>query len=124
MTADPANAGAALTAPEQHLPHSPRVCHDHWSGFGEDGWAECCLCGDNPCEAVTVADAVRHGEYRYWRGQLDGVFLARSVLSDAIAAAAPPDRPTGVSDEVYDAAVEAFHAAWVIVRGDVDEPPF
>lgn len=112
------------TEPEQYCYPAPKVCCEHWSGHGEDGWQECCICSANPCDSVTIAKAIEHGAREHWRGRLDGVFLARSVLSDAISAVAPADRPLEPPDVAYTAAVEAFHTAWVIVRGGIDEPPF
>lgn len=110
--------------PEQFCYPMPKVCCEHWSGWGENGSPECCLCSANPCDKATLQGALEHSKLDHWRGRLDGVFLARQVLSDAIGAAAPADRPLDRPDAVYDAAVDAFHVAWTIVRGDVDEPPF
>lgn len=114
----------APTTPEGYCFPAPQVCCEHWSGHGEDGWPECCLCSASPCATATIQTAIEHGKYDYWRGRLAGVYLARQVLSDAIGSAAPADRPLDPPDAAYDAAVDSFHTAWVIVRGDIDEPPF
>lgn len=109
--------------PESYMPAAPKVCCEHWCGQGEDGWPECCLCSDNPCDSVTVEKALDHGSYDRWQGQRDGIFLARQALSDEIAEAVPDIDPVWHTPE--DAAlVDGLSAAYTIVRGDVDEPPF
>jgi hypothetical protein len=101
--------------PEFYCYPAPKVCHEHWSGQGGDGWAECCMCSANPCDDVAIPVAIEHGKLDHWRGRLDGVFLARSCLSNAIRALPQKDRPE---------ATDALDAAWTLVRGSVDDPPF
>lgn len=40
----------------------PMCGHDRY--YGDDSWdVECCICGGNPCSAVTVELMMRHREF-------------------------------------------------------------
>ena len=98
--------------------------HEHGVGYGDYADVECCICPGTPCDAVTVADMLKHRDYDLTRAEKWGQVHARQQISEDIAKAAPADRPLDPADSGNVAAGEAFRACWVIARGDIDEPPF
>lgn len=96
----------------------------HWHGvqssYDDGGDAECCICPDNPCGAVTVADMLAHREYDRALAERWGEIHARQQISDAISKTLdelPENSLCEVGEEVY-------RLCWVLARGNIDEPPF
>lgn len=100
-------------------PRPMGLCHEHgvWS-HDDSGDVECCICSRNPCDGVDLQMAIEHAQIDRWSGVLHGIFLARQVISEAMASRAPEPNP------VCDAGVETHRAHYALVRGDIDEPPF
>ena len=102
-------------------PRLTGLCHEHgvWT-HDDSGDVECCLCSSNPCDGVDLQMAVEHARIDYWRGQRDGIFLARQILSEAMVAHAPEPNPSSVTRPLRRTAPTYAPRE----GGNIDEPPF